>query len=621
MNERNMRLSQTITPFGVGAIYVVGGESFAIADHNVWPPQNSQDIKLERLSESLEVGRLRTAPLQPNFWNTASVPKLPVSRFPKSLFCTSCRKINFWTRQKEIQTNDDPPKCSCLGNKSPRLTPMRWVLVCEKGHLEDVPWKYWSHSGPNLSYTQRQCQIREVRFETSRGGGSGLQALKIVCATCSATRHIGDLIQKDAMRFIGHPCSGKQPWETDEKAASCDATPQTVQSGAGNVYFPKTRSAIDIPPESNFSERNRLEALIENITEFGQMRTGTGNPAVEDWFRITIADKLDLPVDEINPVVDRMLARSLNSGVSDRQPQNTQQDILVDEWRSFATPRVDQDDEDHFITKHVSTDEIEGPSSLRTYMDKLVLAIRLREVRTLYGFCRFEDNPEHVVTLASFSPTGDRWLPAVEVFGEGIFISFDSRKLKEWASADPVSKRASLIEKRRQNSFYSKWLPSTDAGFLFLHTFAHVLIKQLTFQCGYSSASLKERIYFPDADSNEDMAGVLIYTADGDVEGTLGGLVREGEPPRLGKTVSNGIRASMWCSNDPVCSESSGQGIDGLNLAACHACVLISETSCIYSNRLLDRSLFTSNMSNLDGFMDPVWDEMLQEMEQLTGGQ
>jgi hypothetical protein len=87
------------------------------------------------------------------------------------------------------------------------------------------------------------------------------------------------------------------------------------------------------------------------------------------------------------------------------------------------------------------------------------------------------------------------------------------------------------------------------------------------------------------------MQGILIYTASGDSEGTLGGLVRQGQPEQLKAVVGRAIRRTQWCSSDPVCIESAGQGIDNANLAACHGCVLLPETSCETGNRLLDRGL------------------------------
>jgi hypothetical protein len=122
-----------------------------------------------------------------------------------------------------------------------------------------------------------------------------------------------------------------------------------------------------------------------------------------------------------------------------------------------------------------------------------------------------------------------------------------------------------------------------------LHTFAHVMIRRLAFDAGYSSASIRERIYA--SNGPQGMAGVLLYTADSDSEGSLGGLVRMGEPARLLHTLVNALQDASWCSADPVCRESIAQGVGGMNAAACHACALVSETSCVQANALLDRRL------------------------------
>jgi len=89
----------------------------------------------------------------------------------------------------------------------------------------------------------------------------------------------------------------------------------------------------------------------------------------------------------------------------------------------------------------------------------------------------------------------------------------------------------------------------------------------------------------------------MIFTADGDSEGSLGGLVRQGQKDRLSQSIVEAIDQGQWCSSDPVCSETAGQGLGGFNHAACHACSLVSETSCTSSNTLLDRRML----------FDPCW--------------
>ena len=123
-----------------------------------------------------------------------------------------------------------------------------------------------------------------------------------------------------------------------------------------------------------------------------------------------------------------------------------------------------------------------------------------------------------------------------------------------------------------------------------IHTLAHLLMRQLSFVCGYSNASVRERIYCS-TDPNAFMCGVLIYTAAGDAEGTLGGLVGQGEPGRFDAMLEGALEFAGWCSSDPICSELGRQGLHSLNLSACHACALAPETSCELGNRLLDRTL------------------------------
>jgi hypothetical protein len=128
-----------------------------------------------------------------------------------------------------------------------------------------------------------------------------------------------------------------------------------------------------------------------------------------------------------------------------------------------------------------------------------------------------------------------------------------------------------------------------------MHTLAHLLINELIYECGYGSASLRERLYSVDGD--HPMAGILLYTAAGDSEGTMGGLVRMGKPGRLEGVLRRALENARWCSTDPVCIESLGQGPDNCNLAACHSCALLPETSCEEMNRLLDRGMVVGTLS------------------------
>jgi hypothetical protein len=256
------------------------------------------------------------------------------------------------------------------------------------------------------------------------------------------------------------------------------------------------------------------------------------------------------------------------------------------------------------------------------------LVERLRETRAFYGFDRLEQNtdplngmPDSALRQLFREPPAqqqERWLPVVEVFGEGIYLELREERIIEWQSA-----QAAWLSDRLDDGFITRiaeiyqTLPPIGAAnrnwasrYLLVHTLAHILINQLVFECGYSTASLRERI-FVSADQNAPMAALLIYTAAGDSDGTLGGLVRLGRPERFGPLMPRALSRASWCSADPVCSEHlGGQGSRLANLAACHACVLLPETSCETINQGLDRAMVVGTPYERErGFMSPLLTE------------
>ena len=233
-------------------------------------------------------------------------------------------------------------------------------------------------------------------------------------------------------------------------------------------------------------------------------------------------------------------------------------------------------------------------------IDNIFAVKRLREILALKGFRRIK--PEGPETNASedeqrdfigyrqndCTPLSDEkldWLPAVELLGEGIFISLNEERLEAWEKSQ--EKYYDNLKKRLAESIIV--CDNFSPRYVFLHTLSHLLIRQLTMECGYSGASIKERIYSTYPESNCKRAGILLYTASSDTDGSLGGLVRNAEPDNITPIFKKMLQEASWCSSDPVCMDSKGQGFDSLNYAACHACALLPETSCEMRNCLLDR--------------------------------
>jgi len=235
--------------------------------------------------------------------------------------------------------------------------------------------------------------------------------------------------------------------------------------------------------------------------------------------------------------------------------------------------------------------------SLAGLIGKLVQVHRLREVRALRGFQRVDptfDGDPYLVQCAPLSRGKESWLPAIEVRGEGIYLELDPDALAAWEELPPAKRRLDQIrgnyEKACRNADRNPDHPPS-ARFVLVHTLSHILMKQLCLESGYSGSSLRERLYVSEDGGRDTFAGVLIYTASSSADGTLGGLVSQGDPTAFENTISSAIEGARWCSSDPLCIESAGQGSDALNLSACHACALTAETSCERRNMLLDRGL------------------------------
>jgi hypothetical protein len=252
-------------------------------------------------------------------------------------------------------------------------------------------------------------------------------------------------------------------------------------------------------------------------------------------------------------------------------------------------------------------------SLVTDYFEKIMLVDKLRETRALVGFSRVFEESESTKNITNlkamlrlvppdFSNPDENWLPANTVFGEGIFFEFREDLLREWESNHRISDRLNALIKRHDEAQAKRHAAPRPASrrLVLIHTFAHLMINALTFQCGYSAASLKERLYVSE-DTERPMAAVLLYTASGDADGTMGGLVRMGKPGFLEPVLNGAIKDARWCSADPVCMEvgaHAGQGPDSCNLAACHNCALVPETSCEIFNKLLDRATLIGELED-----------------------
>lgn len=590
--RHDLRLSETVSPFGVGAIVDVRGESLIAPDTSWWDKKFSPEISCDRLLRRLGPGVLRQAPSHAGI-AAKETPALTYWRFPTWRFCERCGKVSKLTgRAKGRWVN----RCDCAG----ALVPMRYVAACVKGsHIQDVPWFSWTHRGHDAGVTEtvRFCKAyKELRFVRSAKLGEGLKALSMTCTACGRSRSLVELVMSDALTRDGIRCSGTQPWMEADEGTACEHKLVAVQRGATGNYLADRLSALDIPEEQPASVE--LAGRVRSHFNFDKLVADNGGPQsqmVAEW----IADELAVSAETV-------LEIALGEG-EDEPPLLALKD---GEWAAFVKKLEhgrDGSGSDFVVDGRVVEPRSTWPASLTARLTGLGQVRRVREVRALTGFRRH--SPDADLMSADLGPDRGRrpTYPAVEIFGEGIFLRFDEKLLQEWEQLPDVRARADILVGRRNETPWAQRLDVPGPRYVALHTLSHLLMRRLAFDSGYASASLQERIY-ANADRPDRTAGILIYTGAGDAQGTLGGLVRLGAPDQLVPLLVAALDEADVCSNDPVCIESDRQGSSNLNLSACHGCCLVSETSCESGNRLLDRQLVLGGKS-VEGLLGQVLPE------------
>lgn len=628
MASKQVRIGQLIAPFGPGSIYTDRrGTPLVVCGLDHWFLRWEQTLGLvpcesraefersePRLSALLHVDRFCIPPDYRYVLRGTTAPpnamlNVPAQRFPRWYRHTrtgEMRRFNLHTSRIENPAGGG------------RWQPVRFVAVCAGGHLCEFPWKEWIGCS---------CAGDEGLCMTDRGG-SELSSIRIECRTCpsgSSGRKgrnlLGTTIQPDvaqgeqsAFQTAGITCPGDQPWLGEGAREQGCAHPLVgALINQTNLYFPRTISAIALPdlqPQS--PQIAALRNAVEGESTLGVAKTlwsmGKRNETVAMVKAGLDSRGIQSETEQIEEVLKVLFDPSSAAlPLGARQPADPESELLAFRRAEFNIIRNEVNDPATIPNLRVIRTAV--PSLLSRWFAQVNLVERLKETRVFYGFDRLEQSNSSLADMPDTamrqlfrvppSQPQDRWLPAVEVFGEGIFIELQEQRITAWQE-----EHASWIAERIDDGLLtrlagvSQTLPPLSAvsrawasRYLMVHSLAHILTNQLVFECGYSTASLRERLYIS-ADTSSPMAAFMIYTAAGDSEGTLGGLVRLGRTERLGPVIQRALARASWCSADPVCSEHlGGQGSQLLNLAACHACVLLPETSCETINQGLDRAM------------------------------
>ena len=399
-------------------------------------------------------------------------------------------------------------------------------------------------------------------------------------------------------------CRGVSPWNGSDDEEGCDLHLKASQRAAANLYYGLVRSSIYLPR----TDSTIPEKLFE-ILDLPSMAAAIGvardyNLALEPGVLRNraqgqlLADYSDEQIAAAVVAITKTATTEADEEAVD--PASTEESA---DFRRLEHDKLrDNVDAPELVVRRADLSKYDA--SLPLSVARVTLVDRLRETRALLGFNRIYGESKwglknrKSLLRAKAVPWAQQWLPAYVVHGEGLFIELDHKAVTEWASDSHVAARASKVAERFERARIERSLQPREITprLLLVHTLAHALINQLTYESGYSTASLRERLYVSD---DIPMTGVLIYTAAGDAEGTMGGLVRMGRPSNLERVLAGALDSAQWCSTDPVCMEvgEDGQGPDSCNMAACYGCVLVPETACEEFNRFLDRGVLIGTLA------------------------
>jgi hypothetical protein len=601
-----VRPSQLLWSYGPGALIDLPSLSVVTLGIDRWEKDRCQPIQEVRLLAAVrkvlgaQVETLRMPPFQDSDINDPWSPEanigVPVRPFPRWMRCVKCGLLSpFDAGLFEIKENRFRPERTCFVHKGCRgslenqsskdadAVPARFLLACRNGHLDDFPWHYFVHGGNS------SCKGTLRFFES----GASLQTenLWVKCDACNASRSLAHAFGKAGKENLP-ACRGRHP-HLDHFDNECDEEARAVLLGATNSWFPITLSALAIPQTQDplsqliqdgwalledIDSEIEVAATVRTLKKLGALRGIDKYPAPEIWAAI----------------------EAYKSGRG--QAAIGEADIKGPEWTVLTEPNPPTD-YPHFMSKKVGT-----PSKFGGHVTRVLLLERLREVNALLGFTRVEAPEESTDAderpkMANLSRSKPDWVPANQVHGEGIFIQFDEHALVKWEGSVGVKKIDRLLMGGHKGWRNSRHLNPSEGypgiRYAMLHTLAHLLIREVALECGYNAASIRERIY-ADTSGEQRKAGILIYTAAADSDGTLGGLVDLGKPENLGRLLEQALNRSKICSSDPLCSEHSPEKDRSLHVAACHACSFVAETSCERGNRYLDRSLLIPTLECVD---------------------
>ena len=465
------------------------------------------------------------------------------------------------------------------------LEQVPWVLIHDRGYLADVPWHAIAHDRAR-SPAQRACKPDWTAPYLKVENREGRWRVRCSRRGCRAQGRILD-------RFPFGANAWQQPWFPSPPPEPPEEPGSVVGVNDVRVHYAETRTALVIPPESRVRRGSVVDRLYSSSDDVKWIRAARSEFARRSRLRSLAATH------RCGPEKIEAALREIDRGYPYFKEGLPRGSLPQLEYRALTDPIPKLQPGEDFVTEH-RTEEWLGlrgalgrrdrGDALRVAaaVDRLVAVHRVKQIMVFDGFRRGGGEAPTPPDIVGESG----WLPALELWGEGLFFTFDENQVRRWEAQAPLRERAAAFLERAVVARLPEDVEEAlSPRFLLCHTLAHLIIRRLESAAGYPAASLKERIYCDvGRGEGKPLAGILIYVAVADEHGSLGGLMDMAQPKRFLRLLAGAVEDATWCSFDPVCAEQEGHGPDLLNRAACHACALVPEPSCICGNRLLDRA-------------------------------
>ncbi|NJN23663.1 MAG: DUF1998 domain-containing protein, partial [Acaryochloridaceae cyanobacterium RL_2_7] len=602
-----IRQSQIISSFGPGSMVDLPDQSIIIGGLNHWIFGRERTRIFEpRLETYLQqkLGKPSIALYEPPVASQELLgPRTGIRNFMFPLWFVAQVDETFeGPNGKRYRTRPLLPwkKLAPLGGKyldrnrkKRSVVPVRFVQACIYGHISDVDWRFYVHKG------EEGC-TGDLWLDEG-GAGNDFADIFVRCEACKKRRPLSDATLPES-KALG-PCRGDRPWLGPNARQECvrDQKNQRVYNkllvrSASSAYFSQTQTLIALPSNSE-KIKQAVDEVYENYLQFAEDAT--------DIQRERRKPQIESALEGFdNQAVWEEVQRRKSPGKAEiKSIKQVEIETLLSQPEEIGEDLPHQD----FYARNRSLDQI--PTNLKKYLERIVLVHRLKEVRAQVSFTRFEAPLADVdgelqldVAPADLGLETD-WFPAIETKGEGIFIAFNSSEIDTWLQRDAVKKRGVAL-----NRGFQQWLKRREIKpnaeninyqfpglpYIMLHSLSHLLMTSISLECGYSVSAIRERVY-----AGRSGYGILIYTGSSGAEGTLGGLIQVGR--NIEYHLAKALEAGRLCSNDPVCAQHQPDETYEERFrhgAACHGCLLISETSCEQGNEFLDRTLVVETLEH-----------------------